>query len=145
MERVVLPQTLIEIGESAFSTAGLTEIVLNENLTTIGAGAFWSCVGLIEITLPSTITSLGNDFLYGSSITKLTLTNGIESFDLGDIYACDNLEEIVIPASVTSITGSVTLPSLTTITLDPQNTAYTLIGNQLIENETSDVVLEIQS
>ena len=145
METVVLPQTLIEIGESAFSTAGLTEIVLNENLTTIGAGAFWSCVGLIEITLPSTITSLGNNFLYGSSITKLTLTNGIESFDLGDIYACDNLEEIVIPASVTSITGSVTLPSLTTITLDPQNTTYTLVGNQLIENETSDVVLEIQS
>ena len=58
---LVLPDTLIYIGDSAFADClGFTgELVIPDSVTTIGSWAFSGCNGLTAITVPASISSIG--------------------------------------------------------------------------------------
>ncbi len=50
--KVILPESVREIGKWAFSQSNVTEVVLPETLERIGDGAFYYCVGLEKINVP---------------------------------------------------------------------------------------------
>lgn len=56
---VSLPDTLLTIGQSAFSFSEITEIVIPDGTTIIGGYAFGGCEKLKSITIPASIKSLG--------------------------------------------------------------------------------------
>lgn len=91
---VAIPSTLggkkvIRIGDDAFSdNATLKTVSFNENVLSIGAGAFYNCNGLTQIELPSSLTTI-------SSSTTTGYRGAFEN--------CDNLSKMVIPQSVTTI------------------------------------------
>ena len=78
-----LPESLIEIDESAFFANGLKEIKLPSNLTTIGNYAFQQAPELTSITLPNNLKTIGRSVFLG----------------------CPKLKSVIIPSSVTSIGG----------------------------------------
>ena len=78
---IVIPSTVKEIGDGAFSGTGLVSIELPEGIETIGIGLFRSCSNLTSITIPNSVTSIGEQAFFG----------------------CVSLETINVPASVTSI------------------------------------------
>ena len=58
VKTVILPDTVVEIGESAFSgCSGITEIKLGEHLISVGDFAF-SGASVTSITIPKTVTSI---------------------------------------------------------------------------------------
>lgn len=60
--RVVIPRAATAIGERAFENCVyLTEIAFAEGsrCTSIGAGAFFGCSGLLSLTIPASVTSIG--------------------------------------------------------------------------------------
>ncbi|MCR5795592.1 MAG: leucine-rich repeat protein [Solobacterium sp.] len=89
LERVVLPETVLELDEDAFSyLRSCTEFVLNEGLQVIGDHAFSSCTALQEISLPSTLTHIGRAAFRGCDLQDVTLPAGLQK--IGDIVFLNN-------------------------------------------------------
>lgn len=70
-----------EIFVRMFDFSDLTELVIPNNITSIGSDAFYRCKSLSRIDIPDSVTSIG-DWAF---------------------YRCDSLTSIDIPASVTRI------------------------------------------
>lgn len=65
VEKVTLPEYLLEIGKNAFSyNPNLAEITFNENLKTIGASAFENCYSLGILTFPDSLERIGRSAFY---------------------------------------------------------------------------------
>ena len=91
-EKVVLPETVTEIGANAFRDTGVKEVNFPAGLTRIGNFAFMMN-SLTEVLLPDTVTSLGNA-VFSSN------------FSLSEIHIPENDELTVIPASCFGCSGA---------------------------------------
>ena len=110
-EKVVLPETVTEIGENAFRDTGISEVNFPAGLTTIKNFAFMMN-NLTEALLPDSVTSLGNAVF--SSNFNLTKIHIPENETLTAIpkscFGCsgagaymEGLTELTIPSNITSI------------------------------------------
>ena len=102
---LVIPNNVVTIGAYAFSDcSGITSLTIPNSVTSIGDYAFSNCSGITSLTIPNSVTSIGNyAFSNCSGITSLTIPNSVTS--IGD-YAfsdCSEITGLTIPNSVTSI------------------------------------------
>ncbi|MGM9950152.1 MAG: leucine-rich repeat protein [Lysinibacillus sp.] len=98
---VQLPNTITEIGSSAFKNCTLLEYVsIPAGVTRIGGGAFQGCHSLTSITLPETIVEIGSyafDECYNlSSIQLPKRMEYISAYAFSDTA----LEEVVVPSGI---------------------------------------------
>lgn len=74
VENLILPNTLITIGEEMFYQSKLKTVVIPANATTIGNSAFEQCASLISIDIPANVETIGTAVFWGcSSLTTVTL------------------------------------------------------------------------
>lgn len=75
LERVVLPDSVQNMGEYAFSDcSALIDVTLSANLNSLPAYAFYNCGALKELSVPSSVTTIGNaSFLNCASLNRLTI------------------------------------------------------------------------
>ena len=105
-------------GRAFANYSRLVSIDIPDSVTTIGYGAFESCISLTSVTIPDSITTIGNyAFEYCSSLKDVYITDVAAwcNISFGDYYAnplryATNLylngeliTELVIPAGVTVI------------------------------------------
>ena len=97
------------IGNNAFASdnprgSGVpVTVILPKNLKTIGARAFYACLGLRDLVIPKTVTSIGSQAFYVClSLTSLTLPNNLRSIE-SKTFTQSSLNHITIPDKVTSI------------------------------------------
>ncbi len=69
-ETTVIPNSVVEIGKSAFSGTGISTINLPDGLQIIDDWAFSYCSELQLITIPSTVTKIGTEAFH-CSVSKL--------------------------------------------------------------------------
>ena len=103
LTKLVLPDDLTSIGDSAFSgCTRLTEVVIPKGVTSIGNGAFCDCSGLTSITIPYSVTSIGESAFSGcSGLTSITLPSSIERIGNEAFFACENVQgSVTVPSSV---------------------------------------------
>ncbi len=101
---IAVPNTVTEIGESAFASSALTSITLSEGLTEIKQRTFESCFSLTEIAIPNSVTTLGGAaFSYCNNLASITLSNNLEYIGGSAFYKCFSLSAISIPESVKTI------------------------------------------
>ena len=73
VENLILPNTLITIGEEMFYQSKLKTVVIPANATTIGNSAFEQCASLISIDIPANVETIGTAVFWGcSSLTTVT-------------------------------------------------------------------------
>ena len=103
LKNVTLPETLVSIGEGAFTDNGtLKKIALGNHLTTIGEGAFSNC-GLESLTVPDSVESLGKGVFFGnSSLAAVTLGEKIKTITDYAFMRC-GIKELAIPKSVETV------------------------------------------
>ena len=94
---VVLPNTLTNIGNSAFYYCKeLKSINLPEGLTNIGNHAFYNCGKLENITLPSSLKIIGSWAFGYATINSIVIPKNVTSIGSGCFGACDNLKSIAV-------------------------------------------------
>ena len=119
---VVIPDTVIGIGQYAFYGNQLTNVTIPNTVTRIGSEAF---VGnqLIEVTIPGSVKTIDRGAFASNKLTSLTISNGVESIN-GGAFANNQLTNVTIPNSVTSI-GDRAFAG---------NRGITITNNSIIEN-----------
>lgn len=99
-----LPVTVTTVQQEAFQNSGLTEIVLQDNISSIGEYAFSDCDALTSITLPNSVRSLSRYvFSECDALASVIIPNSVTSLDDYAFSNCDALASVIIPDSVTSL------------------------------------------
>ena len=139
VENLILPNTLITIGEEMFYQSKLKTVVIPANATTIGNSAFEQCASLISIDIPANVETIGTAVFWGcSSLTTVTFEKGSQlktigggsSYYYGAFSYCSSLTSIEIPASVETIEAAAFkgCSSLATVTFEKGSQLKTIGG-----------------
>jgi hypothetical protein len=87
-----IPNSVANIGGSAFVGASLVSIVIPNTVTNIGSEAFGWCESLSSISIPSGVTALGEGAFYGcSSLTNATIAASVTTIRDEAFRYCSNL------------------------------------------------------
>lgn len=107
---VEIPATIDGVAVTAIADVafagndGITEVVIPEGVTTVGAEAFLRCRNLKKVTISDTVTDLGElAFFRCESLRSVELGKGITTIKENTFYGCTSLKTIEIPESVTEI------------------------------------------
>lgn len=72
LQKVVLPNKLVEIGDYSFSETKISNITIPESVTSIGYGTFRGCENLSSIKIPNSVTSIEEfAFWFCTSLTTV--------------------------------------------------------------------------
>ncbi len=102
---ITLPDSVREIGIGAFGQcASLASVTLGPNLETLGDGAFMSCASLGEIDMPPTVTAIGHAaFAECSSLVSVALPQEIKIIHGDTFRGCEKLTSIQLPDTLEQI------------------------------------------
>lgn len=107
-KRITIPEKLeqyevIKIGSYAFRNTELEEIVCPDTILEIGDEAFSGCKNLIQINIPDSVRRIGMwAFSYCESLSVVVLPNSLTKLELG-AFSSSGIEQIVFPSSLRSI------------------------------------------
>ena len=163
VKKIILPDTLVTIGEDAFyGCTNLVSINIPDSVTTIKGSAFQDCSELKQIKIGKNVKSLGEQ-AFTSCVNLKTIKWGdkLETIGMRAFSSCNSLESVVIPDSVKTINSyafrncdslkSVTIgknvdylhweifircPSLTSITFTDCNNWYRINTNDTFAGGT---------
>ena len=103
--RIIIDDGVTTIGQYAFvECSKLTSITIPNSVTTIGKYAFYSCSSLTSVTIPNSVTTIeGYAFSDCSSLTSVTIPNSVKIISDNTFSDCSSLTSVTIPNSVTTI------------------------------------------
>ena len=84
--------------------SSIKSVTIQNGVTSIGNGAFGTCMRISQIHIPSSVKRIGEWAFSGcDSLKTLTLERGLVSIEAWAFYGCIRLEEISIPDTVSTI------------------------------------------
>ena len=111
--KVELPDTVKELGETAFSGVGdsgafnfssLERVKLSKNLSKIEAYAFLNCENLKYVDMPENITEIGAEAFSGcKELEGITIPAGVKKIGRYSFSGCTNIQQINLPEGLESI------------------------------------------
>jgi hypothetical protein len=92
---------LLNLGSYAFANNNLQEVVIPNNIISIGEGCFSGNIGLYSVSFESDckIRSLESNVFSDCAIETITLPDSIENVSSAAFDGCDNLKEIIISSN----------------------------------------------
>ena len=100
---IKLPDSILEIGESAFAECRfLKKVIIPDSVTKIGNRAFYYCTALCSVSLPKHLAYIPKECFSGTQLSQITLSNSIVEIQ-ECAFAGTHLQTIVIPDSVRAI------------------------------------------
>lgn len=108
LQSVTLPNTILSIGEYAFSYTSIKDIRFPSSLTSIGGGAFEGDTELCSITLPDNIEDIPFlCFAYCISLKSIQWPKQLRSIGSSAFEGCRALTNFTVPPSVVEISPSI--------------------------------------
>ena len=143
LQKVNIPETVKEIGESAFAYCYLTEISLPNGITTLGEEAFYFCDCLTTVEIPQSVTSIEYAvFANCSNLNNIKISESVTAIKERAFEACSALEKIEIPKNVTNIEDDIFegCSELKQIIVSPYNTEFTSENGVLFNKEQTKLI-----
>ncbi|MBQ5957666.1 MAG: leucine-rich repeat domain-containing protein [Bacteroidales bacterium] len=106
LTRLTIGNSVAEIGNDAFSDCGIEgELVIPNSVTTIGNAAFCRCEGFSgSLTLGNSVTTIGNYAFQGCGFTgDLNLPGSVTTIGEAAFYNCGFTGSLAIPNTITTI------------------------------------------
>ena len=103
--KVILPDSVTEIGQNLFSSCEtLEDVKLPSNLTSLKPFTFAGCSSLRRITMPDNVTSFPEGLFWGcASLSEIPFRNGMEALETDVCRDCESITSLLIPPSVKTI------------------------------------------
>ena len=102
LKSITLPESIVSIGEYAFQKSGLTEVVIPDNVKSIGASAFTECSGLVSVSLPRNLSLIRmNTFWNCTGLQSVTFPEDLETIGTFAFAKCTSLKKVDLPATLT--------------------------------------------
>lgn len=105
LREVVLPSTIIEIGNEAFYDCdSLRSVVIPDQVKAIRSYAFFSCDSLYAMTLPSKLEVLEhNAYNQCGALTSVVIPEAVKEIGSSVFYNCASLSSIILPLGLEKI------------------------------------------
>jgi hypothetical protein len=103
---VVIPNSIIYIGDSAFSDCSnlVTVDASNSNVSSIGVQSFKNCSKLTTVNIPNGITAINYETFAGCTLlNNVTIPETVTSIVARAFASCNALSSITIPSAVLTI------------------------------------------
>ena len=101
IERAVLPNGLVSIGQRAFYYNNIKEINVPDTVSSIRDEAFRACTYLEEIAFPEGLQYIGfESFRDCHSLTGLIIPNSVVFAGDGAFYICDSLKSVKVSSDI---------------------------------------------
>lgn len=95
LKTVNIPNSVKEIGSSAFEGTAIEKIVIPNSVITLGWGAFSECKDLYDVELPNNQLSLKNTFIGCVGLKSIVIPENV--IELGDTFVgCIRLHDVTI-------------------------------------------------
>lgn len=104
---LVIPEDVTSVGDNAFARCeGLKSVTFHDNVTYIGSTAFSSCTGLTTVALPKNMKKLEEyAFSRCSNLTSVTIPEGME--DIGFCaFNYSGLTSLTLPSTIRKMSQS---------------------------------------
>ena len=159
-----------EIGDWFSGNKSIQEVVIGDEVTSIGYNAFYGCSGLTKVTfhcaeignwfsennsiqevvIGDEVTSIGSSAFYRcSGLTSVTIPNSVTSIGWSAFRGCSGLTSVTIPNSVTSIGGCAFrgCSGLTSIVVESGNTVYDSRDNcnAIVKTSSNELIFGCQN
>lgn len=96
VKKLVLPDSLLEIGGETRGGEYLEEIIFGKNLRIIGSRVFEDSNKLREVVVPDTVTEIGEyAFYHCLRLQKIVLPPALNEWNANAVLACPSLREVV--------------------------------------------------
>ena len=104
IKKIVIESEITHVGAYSFMDCdAVTEVELPDTLTTIGENAFWLCNELKTIKIPSSVTEIGKRAFGGClELTEVELPEGLKTIGYAAFGSC-GIKTVTIPGSVKEI------------------------------------------
>ncbi|MDE6065244.1 MAG: leucine-rich repeat domain-containing protein [Duncaniella sp.] len=104
VSHLILPESLTAICDGALMDSRITDIVIPENVSSIGRSTFANCTSLRSITLPASLTALPDRMAEGcEALTTVNIPPGVVTIGSRAFFGCRGLEQIGWPAPLCEI------------------------------------------
>lgn len=105
LERAVIPDGILRIGDYAFSKClRLTEVTIPESVVEIGCGAFSGCAALRSVVLPESVSRIGSyAFQNCALLERIVVPSSVSVFGDSIFAGCASLRDVTVPRSFRQI------------------------------------------
>lgn len=115
-KKILIPDTVVSLGDNAFASTSEVELIFNGELTHIGEAAFRSCKLLKSVKLGRGVDKIPfMAFFECSSLPTINIPEGATVIEENAFEACTALRTAVLPSTLTSVQDSAFL-NCTTLT-----------------------------
>lgn len=98
--RIIIPDTITEIGARAFAECSGIEFAVNGKLTYVGEKAFYACNGLKEVAFGEGLLRVGSEAFAGTSITTVLLPQSTAVVEENAFAYCRQLLTVLVYADI---------------------------------------------
>ncbi len=100
VKKIIVPDSVTEIGEGAFADSTGIEIVIEGCLLTLGEQAFLNCDGLKAVCLAEGLTRIPFEVFKGSGIQALTTPSSLAVIEESAFQNCQSLKTAVLHSTL---------------------------------------------
>lgn len=102
VDTCTIPEDITKIGWLAFFGSNVARVIIPDSVTEIGESAFEDCKFLAAVQIPDSVTRIGKDaFSNCTRLDSIDIPESVTKIEDRTFFNCFYLKDITIPASVT--------------------------------------------